>query len=192
MKPRKYHGLSVIVMSAAILLGPLAGHASPITYHVNRVIAAGSVTGFIETDGSMGALSASNFVDWNLLLNDGTSKLDLTGPRSGNNSAVYVQGADVGAVGALLFFNFSGIDNGVLLFEQVPFSGARYYCDASQPFVCPPGETVAVFAGYKNVGHKGNIVIAAAPEPGTCILVLTGLLFSGRKALVSLRGDRKS
>lgn len=189
---RKYQNLSLIVMSAAILLGPAAGDASPIVYQVNRIVGAGSVTGFIETDGSMGVLNASNFVDWNLLLYDGTSTFDLTGPLSGNNSAMFVQGADVGAFGPVLLFNFSGVDNGVLMFEQGLFSGSRYYCDASQPFnYCLPGETVDVVAGYQNVDNQGNVVIASAvPESGTFTLIFAGLLFSGGKALRRIRGNR--
>jgi hypothetical protein len=115
-------------LSAAIFAS-----ASPVIYNVDRIIGAGSVTGFIETDGVTGVLTAANFVDWNLLPFDGTSTFTRLGPLSGNNSAVFVQGADTGAFGAYLFFNFSGIDNGVFLFQQGLFSGNHCYCDASQP-----------------------------------------------------------
>jgi hypothetical protein len=52
------------------------------------MVGAGGVTGFIETDGTAGTLSDGNILDWNLLLNNGTTTFSLLGPLSGNNSQV--------------------------------------------------------------------------------------------------------
>ena len=178
---KRYVFAASAVLSAILSAATLAS-ATPITYNVDRIIGAGNVTGFIETDGAMGVLSAADFVDWNLLLYDGTSTYDLTGPLSGNNSAVFVQGADTEAFGSYLLFNFSGIDNGIFLFQQGLFSGNHYYCDSSQPGPCFPGETVvpiSVTVGYQNVDEHGVMVIGneagTTPEPGTCVLALTGV-----------------
>jgi hypothetical protein len=54
----------------------------------------------------------------------------------------------------MLFFNFSGIHYGMLLFQQRLFSGDHYYCDATQPLECLPGETVVPLStrlGLQNV-----------------------------------------
>lgn len=172
-----------VVLSAATLAS-----ATPAIYYVDRVIGSGTVTGFIETDGLNGVLFAADFLDWNLVLSDGTSTFNLLGPLSGNNSTVFIQGADTEAFGPDLLFNFSGIDNGIFLFQQGLFSGNHYYCDSSQPGPCFPGETVVpinVSVGYQNNPDlRGVVVIGdeanAAPEPGTFVLALTGVAIGFR------------
>jgi hypothetical protein len=171
----------------AILSSATLVSATSIIYNVDRTIGAGSITGFIETDGATGPLSAADFVDWNLLLNVGPSTFDLMGPLSGNNSVVFVRGGDTQVFGTQLMFNFSGIDNGTFLFQQGLFSPNHYYCDASQPAPCFPGETVvpiSLTVGYQNVNLHGVMVIgneAGTPEPGACLLFMTGLGFVVRR-----------
>ncbi len=64
-----------------------------ITYDVNQVIdEKGTVSGFIETDGTIGPLLATNFIDWNLRVNDGSHVFNLMGPKSGANSTITVTG----------------------------------------------------------------------------------------------------
>jgi hypothetical protein len=179
---KRYVFTAVAVLSVTLSAATLAC-ATPSIYNVNRIIGAGSVTGFIETDGLSGVLTAADFVDWNLVLFDGTSTFDLFGPLSGNNSSVFIQGADAEAFGPYLLFNFSGIDNGIFLFQQGLFSDNHYYCDSSQPGPCFPGETVvpiSVSVGYQNNPDLRGVVVigdeaAIAPEPGTLVLALTGI-----------------
>ena len=196
MTSRKKHAFAATVLVGTILSAAIFANASHVIYNVDRIIGAGRVTGFIETDGAIGPLTAADFVDWNLLLFDGTSSFTLLGPLSGSNSAVFVQGADTEAFGTFLLFNFSGIDNGVFLFQQGLFSGNHYYCDASQPDPCRfPGETVvpvSVTVGFQNADLHGVMVIGNAadttPEPGSCALLLTGvgLVLGNRKLLARL------
>ena len=112
----KTHGFAATVLWGTILPTAIFASASPVISNVDRIIGASNVTGFIETDGATGALTASDLVDWNLLLLDGTSTFTLLGPLSGHNSAVFEQGADTEAFGTFLLFNFSAIDNGAFLF----------------------------------------------------------------------------
>jgi hypothetical protein len=46
-------------------------------YEINLSVGAGSITGVIETDGVSGELSASDVVDWNLLINNGNRSFNL-------------------------------------------------------------------------------------------------------------------
>jgi len=85
------------LLAAAMISMTLTGaaKATPITYAVSLFdgTAGVGVGGSITTDGTLGALTPSNVVDWNLI---GTSVntvlsippffFDLTGPLSGNNS----------------------------------------------------------------------------------------------------------
>jgi hypothetical protein len=114
----------------ALLLSVVLCSAATITYDVNRTIGAGSVTGFVETDGTIGVLSASNILDWNLVLNEGTNPtFDILGPLSGSNSVVGVVGADLSATATQLLFNFSGTDSGYALFQHPSlFAGSDFWC----------------------------------------------------------------
>lgn len=180
----KKKGLHLIITLIVMLVGAVVCNASPITYNVARTIGLGSVTGFIETDGSLGVLGAGNFVDWSLLLNDGTFTYTITGPLSGNNSVAFVQGADTTATATQLLFDFSGFDNGLLLFQNGLFSGNTYYCDGTAGnFACFSGETVVannVFATFQNASRSGNVVIGTAgssvPEPGTLMMFGSGIV----------------
>ena len=191
---RRWTEHSLIMALVIMLFGAVVCNASTVNYTVARTIGAGSVTGFIQTDGTFGVLQAADFTDWNLLLNDGTSTFSLFGPLSGNNSVVYTQGNDVSASSTQLLFNFSGTDNGLLLFQQGLFSGNHYYCSATQTSACfGPGETVTpinVFTGYQFVDRSGNVVIGTAggstvPEPGT--LLMFGLGIAGLAGVLRRR-----
>lgn len=61
------HGFAATVLWGTILPTAIFASASPVIYNVDRIIGASNVTGFIETDGATGVLTASDLVDWNLL-----------------------------------------------------------------------------------------------------------------------------
>ena len=83
-------------LAATILtLSAATANAAAITYDVNRAIGAGSVTGFITTDGTLGDLFAGNISDWSLTLtapdpNNAGSVISDTISKSGSDSIFIV------------------------------------------------------------------------------------------------------
>ncbi|MGA2957164.1 MAG: hypothetical protein ABSF48_15750 [Thermodesulfobacteriota bacterium] len=74
--------LGIIAIVVAAMVAPAALRADDITYAVNESIGAtGSVNGTITTDGTVGFLSASNIVGWDLTLNDGTDTATINSAR---------------------------------------------------------------------------------------------------------------
>ncbi len=181
-----------------MLMIPLLCSASSIIYPVNRMVGTGTVTGFIETDGTLGVLSAANIVDWNISLDVGADHYDLFGPLSGNSSTAYVQGVDLTANPTQILFDFDGIDLGYFLlqFSVNVHDGFHYYCDANFHGLCLQGETDSpeYYTDGQTVDRSGNVVIAGSvtPEPGTWGLVLSGLglLAPKRRILGILRTNR--
>ena len=163
--------------------------------HSDRSVGLATVIGFVETDGTLGVLGAANFIDWNLLLQDGSSTYDLLGPLSGNNSSAYVQGSDLSATATQLLFNFSGTDNGYFLIQYGfgAHDGLHYYCDSTFSDICLTGEAVApdFFTQGQTVSRSGEVVIGSmVPEPsslllfGSSILGLLGAIPANRKPSV--------
>jgi hypothetical protein len=128
---RKIFGASLRRALLSLTLGAVASlsSAGPIDYYVNQTIGAGSVTGYIETDGTIGVLGPANIDGWNLLLNDGTTTWTLP-----QGTFFPFTGSDLSATATQLLFNFSGTDGGVFdisdgsLDFNVCFSAANGAC----------------------------------------------------------------
>jgi hypothetical protein len=68
----------------------------------------GAVTGFIETDGTLGTLGPTNIKDWNLSVSNASLGPNaLTGPLSGSNSFLDLIGSDLSASASELDYNFA-------------------------------------------------------------------------------------
>ena len=144
--------------------------AADIIYDVNRTVGLDSVTGNITTDGTIGPLAASDITSWNLILNGPSASFNLTP----SNSGVEVVGTDLTADATNLYFNFSGTDSGLLLFQAgaPPFGNSQsYYCDATDNSTCLQGETVApngysaTDPNFQDNSVSGVQIIAAVPGP---------------------------
>jgi hypothetical protein len=88
-------------------------HASPIVYTVSSSdfvpsmgtlgINGGTVSGTIETDGTIGTLASSDILSYSLLLNDGTGQTFTLVP---GNSTATLTGTATTATASLLQFNY--------------------------------------------------------------------------------------
>jgi hypothetical protein len=177
--------LTTITALIIVLLIPVMSHAT--AFSINRIIGTGSVTGFVETDGTLGALSSANIADYSLVLNEGDAEgpFTITGPLSGNNSAVLIFGSALSATATQLLFDFAG--NGLALFQN-PSTGSsiNFWCVEGATGGCTGAgfsiETVhregpffsgqiAQYAGSEVLGTAN----ASVPEPAPLGLLSLGL-----------------
>lgn len=172
--------LSLVALSASV------GQAA--TFNVSRSIGSGGVTGIIDTDNTIGTLSQSNIINWNLLLNDGIDTFNLLGPLSGANSKLLISGNSFSATATDLLFNFNSINSDVVLFQNPNTgSGKNFWCIKIGTCGGPAtGESVAItFGNLQNSSQSGLTSIAtsaeaqAVPEPFTII----GTIIGGTTAL---------
>ena len=189
---------SLLGCALGVALAALAASsAGAVTYAVNQTIGGGSVTGTITTDGATGVLSAADITAWTLDLNGVGASFSI----DNTNSFIDLVGGDVTATASDLFFDYSGGDDGFLLFQQVLFSGAHYYCDATSSGTCFQGATVTpqtIFdPSAQHVAERGKQIIGTAaggvPEPASWALMIVGLgslgaVLRGRRSGARLAG----
>ena len=183
---KAWHQLGNMMVIFFISQIPLQSLA--ITYDVNRVIDnKGTVSGFIETDGTIGQLFAPNFIDWNLRLNDGTNIFTLLGA----NSTITVTGNTTIASAKEIQFDFSGDQARIEIINPSAASPQNgwalvgdfgglvpdkleeicFLCSSTNPaFITEHRSGISKFASITNQSPN-----PAIPEPSTALLLLTGL-----------------
>jgi hypothetical protein len=183
----KVRSVALSILVSAAMVSPSLLRADNITYSIDQTVGAGSVTGTITTDGTIGALNtggvndgpvgfAGNIVAVNLVLSDGTN----TGPLSGGifSSA----GSDLVASATDLTFDFGAPDAGA-------FTLYSWYSNYDQLCYSSQCGGISIF----NVGLDGQTV--AMSETGTQVIGTvpdaSGLSLAGITAIGILGAFRK-
>jgi hypothetical protein len=151
-------------------------------YNLNNVIGPGSVSGFIETDGTIGVLTSLQIVDWNLVIFDGSSSFNLLGPASGANSELHISLSAAGFSATVnhLLFDFGGNTGGVLFQNPTIGSSINWYAMEDQANGIGTGvrgtQNLRVgFGEYTNsaVSTTVGIIATRVPEPAGWLLAAT-------------------
>jgi hypothetical protein len=187
---KKSQLLGAVGACIVTLLASVAANAS-IIYNVDRIIGDGTVTGFIETDGTLGVLGSGNITDWTLTL---TAPNLYLGPTdvidiADTAAAAQVVGTAVTATSTQLLFDFSLSGEHYALFiggtpEQNSWCletaagnctgngiGEHISWDENNPFGNP--------GAAQSVAHTGLVVFAevqTVPVPAAAWLFGSGLL----------------
>jgi len=151
-------------------------------YNVSRTIGAGTVTGFIETDGTLGILDSSNITNWMLTL----TAPNLTGGSPdvidfSTAKQTKIVGTATTATTTQILFDFDLAGNNYLIL-QGGGPDNNYWC--VETAICSsvgPGEIIANNASAlgpaQSVSRSGNLVIAqVVPVPAASWLFLSGLM----------------
>jgi hypothetical protein len=170
----------VLLGCAAATFAVVVSPADATVYNVNRTIDGGSVVGTITTDGATGTINPSDFTAWDLVLSGPGASVTITSSDPG--AVVFGLGADITADATNVSFNFSGGDNGFLVFQDGMGLGQHYWCVNTTNSTCNENESV-VPQGFMDPSaqfatRSGIQVIASAtggtPEPATWALMLVG------------------
>jgi hypothetical protein len=156
--------LAGAMLASAMAICSATLSKADIIYDVNLTVGAGSATGFIETDGTTGALADGNFKDWSLLLNDGSKTATL---QPANSNPFTVMGT-LTANTAALFFDFSGAASFHFNGKGVPSPGELVFCALSS--FCPSKPAIALIvdgdaAVFSTVASANLEVATAVPGP---------------------------
>ena len=150
-------------------------YARATTYEINESVPGIGVNGFIQTDGTTGALSQSNITGWNLTISLGPFSSDLTN----QNSLAIVQGSDFTASATGLFFNFaSSASPSFLDFLEPAISGQPFQqaglCFRNSASNCGLGDpsSIVVFFTFSaspffgSIDQQGDAQIGTVAVPG--------------------------
>ncbi|MEI9812135.1 MAG: PEP-CTERM sorting domain-containing protein [Acidobacteriota bacterium] len=179
--------MKTLFLAALVAVVATTSSAASLIYTGTRTIGTGSVSLSITTDGTIGVLSDSNVLDWNIAMLEGSDSFSLFGPLSGNNSGLSISGAALSATATDLSFDFSA-GSGYALFQAPNInSGQTFYC--VQVLGCfdfvQPGEAMdpRMNFSFTSTPQSGSVILASTggesgvPEPATWSTLAAGLAF---------------
>ena len=169
------------LVALVLTTGPMAAGAASIVYDVNRTIGAGTVTGFVQTDGTFGVLSSGNITDWSLTLTAPNLFGGSPSVISFATGSTTLLDSAASATANQLVFDFSSTGLFLLQGSTSPFN---FWCLETAGFNCTgfgPGEHLGQGAASlvaQSALHSGPIVVASvnvAPVPEPEIYAMMGL-----------------
>ncbi len=156
------HRLTLALMALLCGLSSVA-LGGTIRYHLDRVVGAGTVTGWIETDGTLGTLSVSNIVDYELTV---SAPNLASGPTvvltPANQLQLIVSGSAVSATASALSYNFGAAGGEFFLIQGNGTVSNDYWCLESLLGGCTTagqGENI----GFRSDG--ANVAQSRSPVP---------------------------
>lgn len=174
---------NLLALAALVIaISPMTTNAASIVYDINRTIGAGTVTGFVQTDGTLGVLSAPNITDWSLTL--AAPNLFGGSPSSISfaSGSTSLFGLATTATLSQLLFDFS--DAGSFFLLQSATNPFNFWCLETVNVSCTgsgPGEHMGqgspFFVG-QSATHSGPTVLGAvsvAPVPEPEIYAMMGV-----------------
>ena len=186
--------VSAVVTFLILLVFSPSAQAS-IVYNVNHAIGAGSINGFVQTNGTLGVLSSADIINWNLNL----SAPNLVGGPNvninfGNQTQTLLSGATTTATPTSLIFDMSGGSGIGFFLLQGGIASSSDFWILETALAGWTGSGVGEHIGFNTDGttvaqttiHPGNFVFGTSvPEPGHAVLlgisVISALIFRRRR-----------
>ncbi len=182
--------MKLAFLFASMFVIPALASAAPITYNVSNIFSNFSVTGTITTDGTIGTLQTADITGYSLTLSDSFKTQTIT-PDA--NTSVTIDGSGVTATSSGLFYDFqsgetnSSYDYLFFFSSDSGFTDLCYQSSGCTGFGPTANYESLFFSGLGSGGNMthaelGNVQIgsassvAATPEPGSLVLLGTGLL----------------
>lgn len=177
------------------LLALSANAASALVYDVDRIVGAGSVTGFIETDGTLGLLSETNILGWSFTIaapNLAGGGLDLI--SSSDPGQTTLTGGVLSATADALVFDFGA--TGFLLFQGGGLP--NFWCVEGSDALCSGsgsgGDVIGFPAGggsLAQVSTQSGVAAISEARVDVVPLPASAALLAGALALLGLGAARR-
>ena len=170
---------------AGIIILLASGQANATTvYNLDRIIGAGTVTGFIETDGTIGVLSSANITNWVLTLtapNLGGGSPDVIAADIGSITAL--QGKALTASASVLTFDFDAVGSNYLFllgtsqdnWWAIDTTGCSSSSSSGEECIAEDATTGDVTEAANRSGTI-DFAVATVPVPAAVWLFGSGLL----------------
>jgi hypothetical protein len=145
-------------------------------YAVNRSVGFLTVTGVIETDGTIGPLSSANLVSWNLVIDANASTPPFGTDTVSSLNSVVTNFGGLSATASSLLFDFSGLS--AVVFERLGADVSSWCLDGVLEACSGSAEAIKFRSTIEYFEDRTGVqtVATAIPEPASSTLLAGGAL----------------